>query len=437
MPGRNRTLLARRWALLAAALSIAFAITIAPAALASGPGVTVIGRQLDQPFSLSGDQIAAGADVPSTSFTKRERLGSATRVQLSGMSVASVLARAGVDTSSIRRVAISRVDGGDLVLTRADLSEPSPFKEGPPLITDSGGGTRVFRPVRNSRDLNARDDITTVTSGPLLIRVDDATSIPVSASATPAQVRTGRDVRFTAKVRGGPPGLTFHWDFGDGSTDEGQTVTHSFDVALDQQVLVTVTGNCATFCQGLDSVSVRVGDPRKGPDAPGATNPGSGSGNPLAPGSGTGTGAGGPGGSGGGDVAGATGEASTQAVVRELARQRAAEKARRDAVVKRQRDAARRRAAADREARRVSPAEVTRPSGVTITGILLAGQGAAISGSLPAPKAAPAGSPKGTQAARGTSIAAAPSIPGSVALAILVIAMGALRERRLVRLRTA
>jgi hypothetical protein len=442
MPGRNRTLPARRWALLAAALSIAIAITIAPAALASGPGVTVIGRQLDQPFTLSGDQIAAGADVPSTSYTKRDRLGSATRVQLSGMSIGSVLSRAGIDTSSIRRVAISRTDGSDLVLTRADLSQPSPFKEGPPLITDSGGGTRVFRPVRNARDLNARDDITTFSSGPLLIRVDDATSIPVTASASPTQVRVGRDVKFTAKVQGGPPGLSYHWDFGDGSTDEGQTVTHSFDVALDQQVQVTVTGNCASFCQGLDSVSVRVGNPRKGVDAPGATNPGSGTGNPLAPGSGTGNGAGGPGGSGGGDVAGATGQASTDAVVRELARQRAAdrarEQARRDAAIKRRRDAAQRRAAEDLAARRISPAEVTRPSGVTITGILLAGQGAAVSsGSLPAPKSEPAGSPKGPQAARGTSIAAAPSVPGSVALAIFVIAMGALRERRLVKLRTA
>jgi hypothetical protein len=49
----------------------------------------------------------------------------------------------------------------------------------------------------------------------------------------------------------------------------------------------------------------------------------------------------------------------------------------------------------------------------------------------------PAGSPKGQQAARGTSIDAAPSIPGSVALALFVIAAGALRERRLVKLRTA
>ncbi len=440
MPARNRTL-AARCALAAAALSIA--VAIAPsAAFAGGPGVTVIGRQLDQPFTLSGDQLGAGGDVAARSFTKRERPGGAsTRVTLGGTSVRSVLAAAGVDASSITRIAVSRPDGSDLVLTRADLSEPGPFKEGPALITDNGGATRIFRPVRNARDANARDDFTSVSSGPLLIRVDDATSIPVTAKASPTQVRTGKDVVFTATVQSSVPGLTYHWDFGDGQTDEGARVTHSFDVPLDQQVQVTVTGSCARFCQGLDSVSVRVGNPRKGPDAPGATSPGSGTGNPNAPGSGTGTGAGGPGGSGGGDVAGATGEASVQAVVQELERQRQAERDRaqalKDAAARRRREAAKRRADADRAARRVTPAEVTRPSGLTITGILLAGQGTPLTSGLPPLPSTPAGSPKGEQAARGTSITDAPSVPGSVAAAMLVIAMGALRERRLVKLRTA
>ena len=440
MPAWIRTLPLRGALAAVAALSIALALAPA-AALAGGPGVTVIGQQLDEPFTISGDQLGAGGDVPPTSFTKRSRPGGpSTRVTLGGTSVASVLAAAGVDVSSITRIAISRPDGSDLVLTRADLAQPGPFKEGPPLINDNGGATRVFRPVRNARDANARDDFTTVSSGPLLIRVDDATSIPVTAKASPTQVRTGKAVTFTATVQSSVPGLTYHWDFGDGQTAEGARVTHSFDAALDQQVQVTVTGSCARFCQGLDSVGVRVGNPRKGPDAPGATNPGSGTGNPLAPGSGTANGAGGPGGSGGGDVAGATGEASVQAVVQELERQRQAERdrarRRRQAAARRRREAAQRQADAAREAGRVSP-DVTRPSGLTITGILLAGQGTPLDSPLPPLPSTPAGSAKGPQAARGTSIADAPSVPGSVAAALLVIALGALRERRLVRLRTA
>ncbi len=438
MPARNRKLPAR-CALAAAALIVAIAIAPA-AALAAGPGVTVIGQGLDQPFTLSGAQIASEGDVQGTTYTRRERIGSATKVTLSGMSVRSVLARAGVNTSSIRKVSISRPNGSDLTLTRADLGSPG-FAEGPALISDNGSTMRVFRPVRNARDLNARDDFTSLSSVPLLLRVDDATSIAVEANASPTEVKTGKDVVFTARVRSGATGLTYHWEFGDGQSAEGAKVTHSFDVALVKQVQVTVTGSCATFCQGLDSVIVRVGNPPNGPDAPGATNPGSGAGNPQAPGSGTGTGAGGPGGTGGGDVAGATGQASVQEVLRELERQRQAERdkaqARLDAAAKRKRDAAKRKADADRAARRVSPAEVTRPSGLTITGILLAGQGAPLEGGLPPLPSTPAGAPKGEQAARGTSIADTPSVPGGVAVVLLVIGMGALREQRLVKLRTA
>lgn len=438
MSARNSKLPAR-CALAAAALSFVIAMIPAPA-FAGGPGVTVIGRQLTDAFTLAGDQFSS--DVAQTSFTVRERPGSAGRkVSVGGMSIRSVLERAGLSVSSLSRIAISRGDGSDLVLTRADLIRG--FPEGPALIADTGSSTRVFRPVRNVRDVNVRDDFDSG-GGSLLIRVDDATALAVQASASPTQVRTGKSVTFTAKVLSPPPGLIYHWEFGDGSSAEGRTVTHSFDVALDKQVQVTVTGNCATFCQGLDSVTVRVGSPTPGPDAPGATNPGSGSGNPLAAGDGTGTGEGGPGGSGGGTTPGGTGSAAdVQATLDELARQRAAEKsvvqARKDAAAKRKRDAAAKLAAAERAQRRVSPAEVTRPSGLTITGILLAGQGTALEGGLPPLPStdSPAGAPKGAEAARGTSLAGTPTVPASVAFALFAIGMGALRERRLVKLRVA
>jgi hypothetical protein len=431
-----------RCALAAATLSIALAICPA-GALAGGPGVTVIGRQIPQPLTLSGDQISAAADVSPRSYTVRQRAGGpTTKVQLGGMSVRSLLQRAGVDPSSIRKIAVSRRDGSDLVLTRADLAEPPPFAEGPAVISDSGGGTRILRPVRNSRDANARDDIISpINAGPLVVRVDDATSLSVTAKASPEQVRAGKDVTFTGSVQSGGGPFTYHWDFGDGATDEGQRVTHSFDGALDAQVQLTVTGNCSAFCLGVDTVTVRVGNPAPGPNTPGATNPGGGSGNPDAPGSGTGTGAGGPGGSGGGNVAGATGEASVQAVVLELARQRAAAAAKEAARVKnaadRKRARAKRKAAADRAQRRVSPAEVTRPSGLTVTGVLLQGQGAPLQGGLPPLPSTPAGSPKGVQAARGTNQVDTASVPAGVALALLAISAGALRERRTVKLRVA
>lgn len=441
MPARTRTLPAR-CALAAATLNIALAICPA-GALAGGPGVTVIGRALPEPLTLSGDQISAASDVPSHSYTLRDRPGGPTRkVQIGGMSVRSLLQRAGVDPSSIRKVAVSRRDGSDLVLTRADLAEPPPSADGPAVISDNGSGTRILRPARNSRDANGRDDVISAGSaGPLVLRVDDATSLSVTARANPTQVRAGRDVTFTASVQSGQGPFTYHWDFGDNGTDEGARLTHSFDGALDAQVQLTVTGSCSSFCLGVDTVTVRVGNPTPGANTPGATNPGSGTGNPDAPGSGTGNGAGGPGGSGGGDVAGATGQASTDAVVRELARQRAADLAKQRALdqapARRRAAAARRRAAADRAQRRVTPAEVTRPSGLTVTGVLLQGQGAPLRGGLPPLPSTPAGSPKGVQAARGTNQLDTASVPAGVAFALLVISAGALRERRIVSMRVA
>jgi PKD repeat protein len=435
-----------RCALAAAALS--FAMAISPAgAFAGGPGVTVIGSQLDTPFTISGDQITQGADVSSRSYTVRATPGAAgTRVQRGGMSVSSLLAQAGINVSAINRIAVSRGDGSDLVLTRADLTDPSRFKDGPPVITDTGSGTRILRPVRNLRDVNARDDVDSPGASPLLIRVDDASSIPVTAHATPLSVRTGKAVTFTATAQSSAGGLSYHWDFGDGATAEGRTVTHSFDSALDQQIQVTVTGNCANFCQGLDTVTVRVGNPKPGVNTPGATNPGSGTGNPLAPGNGGGSGEGGQGGSGGGSTPGATGNVDVQAALDKLARSRAADKAKAAALVKKAADAkkaaaaklrAQRKAAADAAQQAAQPPPPAQPGVTTVTGILLTGQGAPLQGGLPALTETPSGSKKGPQAARGTSSPAPPSVPASVALAILVITGGALRERRVVKLRTA
>jgi hypothetical protein len=69
-----------------------------------------------------------------------------------------------------------------------------------------------------------------------------------------------------------------------------------------------------------------------------------------------------------------------------------------------------------------------------VEGVLLAGSGAPLEGGLPQGK--PAGSPKPAKGVPGT--ASNPSqIAMSLALALAIISMGALRERRRVRLRVA
>ena len=71
--------------------------------------------------------------------------------------------------------------------------------------------------------------------------------------------------------------------------------------------------------------------------------------------------------------------------------------------------------------------------------MLLAGEETLPTGKLPSPKfssARPGGDEKGLQATRGGSDEPA-QLGGGVALALLVMGLGALRERRLVKLRVA
>ena len=434
-----------RCALAAVALGIATGLVPA-GALASGPGVTVFSRQSAQPVTVSGNQIAAAADVPARTYTLRGSPGSAGRkIRLGGLSMRGLLALAGVSPSSVKFVSVVRADGSLAVLNRSDLTDPPPFAEGPALVTDEGASTRFFRPVRGAGGTNAADNVVSSGAGPLEVTVDGGTLLAVKATASPTKVKPGKPVTFSARVRFPPSGarITYHWDFGDGTTAVGPRVTHSFAFDSEQQVQVAARGtngstaSCATICGGVATVNVRVGDPQAGPKAPDATSPGSGTGNPQAPGSGTGTGAGGVGGTGGGSTPGANGTTDVQAVVRELARQRARQHARERAAARRRRQAAHRAAVAERALDRASPAERTRPL-LTITGVLLAGQGAAITGALPpVAEEKPAGSAKGVQAARGGVQDDPGRVPATVALALLVVSLGALAEQRRVRLRTA
>jgi hypothetical protein len=433
-----------RCALAVVALGLASAVAPA-AALAGGPGVTVFSRQSPQPITLSGTQIAAAADVPARTYTLRERAGSAgTKLRLRGLSMRGLLELAGVNPSSVRFVSVVRANGSLATLNRADVLSP-PFPEGPALVTDEGSTTRFFRPARGAGGTS--DNVTSSSAGPLEITVDGGTLLAVRATANPKQTDPGEAVTFSARVKYPPAGahITYHWDFGDGTTAEGQRVTHTFSSEGDMQVQVAARGTngstaaCSGVCGGVAALDVRVGNPKGGTNAPDQT-PGSGTGNPLAPGSGTGAGAGGPGGTGGGNTPGATGPGpDVEAVLSRLARERAAQHARERAAASRKRDAARRLEEEDRAIRRVSPAEVTRPSGLVVTGILLAGQGAALTQQqIPRPpNERPAGRPKGVQAARGSVQDATTPIPVAALLALLVVVTGALRERRGVRLRTA
>jgi hypothetical protein len=409
-----RDLRAIRTGLLLAAAAV---LGIGPAAAhASGPGVTLFTNSSAQPITLSGDQVAVG-DVPaSTIYTRRANAGDpGTKLRLGGVSVRTLLLENNVDPDAITFVNITRADGGQVTLRRADLADPPPFPEGPALFSDDGSATRFLRPVRGRYATNAKDEVvTTADSGPLQVYVDGG-DIPVVASATPLDVKAGETVTFTARVSFRPPGarLSYAWDFGDSTTTSGSaTVKHKYDSGGNMQARVSVRGRggatqqCATFCAGTDAVNVQVGEPPTQPTTT-QTTPGGGNGNPQAAGSSTGTGGGGQGGSGGsGAGTGTTPRATT----------------------------ARKPSAARPAKRKPPPPPPKEPFGVTISGVLINDTGEAV---RKLPSGAPAGAPKGEQESRGGHTDRTLEIPVGALVAFAVMCLGALRERRGVKLRLA
>ena len=406
-----------RCLLAAVALSLGLGVAVAHA---GGPGITLFAPNRVQPVTLSGQQIAARANVGPRRYTLRASPGAAGRkLTLRGMSIRGLLQLAGLDPDAINFVTIVRENGSLLGLTRADVADPPPFPEGPALVTDEGGTTRFFRPVRDLDGTNAADNITTSSAGPLEISVDGGGLLAIKAQASRRKVRTGQSVTFSARVRFPPTGaqLSYQWDFGDGGRAVGAHVTHTYTFAGDMQAQVSVRGTggstarCKTSCGGVATVDVRVGEPPQQPQAP-DTTPGSGTGNPQAPGSSAGDSAAGQGGSGGGSDTG-TGRSSTAATGK--------------------------RKPEDAPTRATPPPSERLPAGPLITGVLLTGEKTLPTGKLPSPKFSsprPGGDDKGLQATRGGEDEPA-QIGGGLALALLVMGLGALRERRLVKLRVA
>ncbi|HET7099682.1 MAG TPA: PKD domain-containing protein, partial [Terriglobia bacterium] len=79
-----------------------------------------------------------------------------------------------------------------------------------------------------------------------LIEIVD-TSVPAAAPSitlkAPVTAATGDALKLQAVVAANSvPALSYHWDFGDGTTASGRVVTHAFTRAADYNVKLTVDG---------------------------------------------------------------------------------------------------------------------------------------------------------------------------------------------------
>ena len=410
---RSARVVARRL-LAAAALSIAASLCIQPASALAGPGI-LLGQGGSSPqFPLTGAQLAAAADSGPTTYTVRERQdGPSSKITLRGLSIAGLLRGLTFEPSQVNFVQIVGEDGGVITLSKSDINSP-PFPEGPAVIADSGSTTTFFRPVRGPGDTS--DRVRSVPGQPLEMTVNGGGLLSVKVTANPRTAKVGQTVTLTADLQAPPPGasFTYVWSFDDGQTATGQTVTHRYEAAGDYQPRVEVTGSggtnarCSANCGGPGKTDVKITGSERKRDQQQGTALGGGS-------SGGGTGSGGSGGgsgSGSGSGSGLTGGSRS-------------EPQRRPTAQRQQRP----------EPRQSFSSDPASGKGKTIIeGVLLQGTGRVLASGLPQSRSG--GTPKPAKGVAGTANEGS-EIAGGLLLALGVVWLGALRERRRVTLRLA
>ena len=346
----------------------------------------------------------------SGTYTLRTAPGQSQRVTLSGMTVAQALAAAGLSPGTVSGVTV-----GNVTLSPVDIADPSSFPDGPALFTSSGGSTRFFRPTRGAGDVNASDYIQTPPGQPIDVFVTDTSAptatapdsqLQVTALANPTQLPAGQTVSFQALVANPPATgaqLDYSWSFGDGASALGSSPDHAYATDADYLAVVTVTSQGS---RGQASVTVHVGHPHR-------TATGTGLGTTNATGGGAGGSGTGKGGTGGGNNTGG-GKGVTQpkpAPKQPLARKSPAPGAAAKAAAK--------------------PAAV---ASQPVQGILLADIGSPLDLRLSPPP--PSGSPGAAHKSVGGS-AGFPAAIAGIALALTIVTLGGLAERRRVTLRPA
>lgn len=399
----------------ATALSLAALLCVGTPSALAGPGI-LLGQGGSGPqFPLTGAELAAAADTGLTTYTVRERQGEpSSKIELRGLSIAGLLRGVGFTPSQVNFIQIVG-DGGTITLSKSDINSP-PFPEGPALIQDKGATTTFIRPVRGPGDTS--DLVRSVPGQPLEMTVNGGSLLSVKVTASARTAKVGQTITFTAELQEPPPGASFSyvWNFDDGRTATGQTVTHRYDAAGDYGPSVEVTGSggtnarCSGTCGGPGATDITITGSKRSRDQPQGTPLGGGT-----AGGGTGTGGTG-GGTGTGNGSGLTGGAGGA---------RQASPQRRPPAERAQRPEPRQRFSSD-------PAS---GKGKTIIeGVLLQGTGRVLDSGLPQSRAG--GTPKPAQGTPGTA-GEGSRIAGGMLLALGVVSMGALRERRRVRLRFA
>ncbi len=287
------------------AVPLALLAFASPAAAQPGLNVVVDG----QTRTVDAAALAASADVPPTTYTVGEQ-----PAQLTGTSVRRAIGLAGADPGSVS-AATAEGAGDTLLQLLMDELALSAFPEGPALVwIDDQQRTNLLRPVSAGGDPSKV--VSSAPGEPLRLTLDGTTPLEVSVIANQERAEPGERVPLRAYASG--TGLTYTWDFDDGTEATGKVVSHAFRAA--GRYRVTVRASDGAGAGGTsEPVTIVVGKPkaaRSGDEAGGGTGAagggGAGAGSAGGAGGGGSAGVGSAGGAGGGGGAGSGSGAGSQ-----------------------------------------------------------------------------------------------------------------------------
>lgn len=164
--------------------------------------------------------------------------------------------------------------GPDSVLTAADLAQPSDFAnpQESPLIADDGDGIEYERPWRGGTDDNAADGVQLTAPEPFELEVFTGPLLQVSVAA-PATAVANAPVALTAAVAGTPAGLSYSWSF-DGGSGSSTAPAPSVTFSAPGVYRVTLEVTDADGGGGVASATITVGAPATTTSTTSAATPG-------------------------------------------------------------------------------------------------------------------------------------------------------------------
>ncbi len=249
-----------------AALALTALLVAAPAQAASGDGGDILVSVNGHAWSDLTNATLQQHVIAPVASTELDNDGEEYSVFAGGVTAAELLTLANIPLTPGLQLGIPQIDGRTVTLDEDEIANG--FSNDPRIPgvhwatfdpNYSPTAIRFFRPMRGPGDRNGADRVTSADRGTLDVSVTTSTPLlTVTASADPTTVPVDATVTFTASSA--VQGVTYAWDFGDGSTlRTGTPALHPYTTPGNFEAVVTAIAPDGST--GTAAVDVSVGTP--------------------------------------------------------------------------------------------------------------------------------------------------------------------------------